>query len=239
MPKSHIPIQIYKQNKLKCQTISDTANRIKILKDLLPVFCSTDAQIDILNQWRQGTYVDLVNYPITLTQLWAVVKIIFTSNSPDLPSNVKQDIYNAEKQNHPGILADLAGNTISALDADSNAFDNIYQIFEGEFYSLTEKASYSQGWNNAYHLDWLKNTYKARFFQDIPDLSLFLPNKHFEFFYTNLKPIDDDLQGIIASFSAINLPGSDMIGHMNNIRKITDIYRLRSMLYIANSLLEN
>ncbi len=84
-----------------------------------------------------------MNYPITLTQLWAVVKIIFTSNSPDLHSNVKQDIYNAEKQNHPGILADLAGNTISALDADSNAFDNIYQIFEGEFYSLTEKASYS------------------------------------------------------------------------------------------------
>lgn len=55
------------------------------------------------------------------------------------------------------------------------------------------KASYSEGWNSPIHLDWLMNIYKPRYFSDILDLSKTLPDAHFQFFYTNLKPIDDDL----------------------------------------------
>ncbi len=69
-------------------------------------------------------------------------------------------------------------------------------------------------------------------------MSTKLLSNHFQFFYSNLKPIDDDLQVTIDSFSEINLPGSDMIGHMNNIRKIIDTYKLRLNLYIANSMFE-
>lgn len=100
------------------------------------------------------------------------------------------------------------------------------------------KASSSEGWNHPIHKALLADPYKAEYFKDIPFLSKQLPNKHFEFFYTNLQPIDDDLSNTIASFEAINLVGSDMIGHMNNLRKITDIYKLRVSLYLANGLID-
>lgn len=100
------------------------------------------------------------------------------------------------------------------------------------------KASFSEGWNHPIHKALLADPYKASYFKDITDLSKKLPNKHFEFFYTSLQPIDDDLPSTIASFETIKLVWSDMIDHMNNIRKIIDIYKLRNSLYLVNSLIE-
>jgi hypothetical protein len=60
--------------------------------------------------------------------------------------------------------------------------------------------SFSEGWNHPVHLTLLVSQYYPRFFMDIPIVSQILPGKHFEFFYTNLKPIDDDFETTIASF---------------------------------------
>ena len=97
------------------------------------------------------------------------------------------------------------------------------------------KASFAEGWNNSIHLDWLVNTYKARIFQDIPGLSTSLTSEHFKFFYTGLAPIDDDLASTIALYEGVDLKGSIMIGHMNNIKKIIDGYRIRQGLYAYNA----
>lgn len=58
---------------------------------------------------------------------------------------------------------------------------------------MDSKESYVAGWNNGVHLELLTNTYKDEYFQNIPELSKTLPSVHFEFFYQNLKPIDEDL----------------------------------------------
>jgi len=123
---------------------------------------------------------------------------------------------------------------VLALAADADSFENIYEVFKAAVESITVKTSLAEGWNNAIHLT-LLGTYKPTFFADIPLMSTTLPGKHFEFFYTNLKPIDDNLASTITSYQAINLQGSAMIGHMNNIQKIIDIYQLRQILYTVNS----
>ena len=64
--------------------------------------------------------------------------------------------------------------------------------------SLTVKASWAQGWNNGVHLNWLVNTFKAKYFADIPLMSLTLTSEHFKAFYSYLKPIDSDYNGNIA-----------------------------------------
>ena len=79
------------------------------------------------------------------------------------------------------------------------------------------------------------SNFKARIFQDIPSLSKTLSLSHFMFFYTNLAPIDDDLAGTIALYESINLQSADLIGHMNNIQKIIDGYKLRVNLYQVNA----
>ena len=101
------------------------------------------------------------------------------------------------------------------------------------------KASISEGWNNLVHSSILFNTFKPRFFADIVPMSTQLLSSHFGFFYTNLKPIDDNLQSSIDSFSTINLTDSSMIGHMISIKKIIDDYQTRLMLYKANSLIDS
>lgn len=125
-----------------------------------------------------------------------------------------------------------------ALSANNDLMADIYTGFKSNDQSVTVKTYLAQGWNNLVHSDLLINVYKPQFFIDLPIVSTKLLSNHFQFFYSNLKPIDDDLQSTIDSFSEINLQGSDMIGHMNEIRKIIDTYRLRLNLYIANSMFE-
>ena len=80
----------------------------------------------------------------------------------------------------------------------------------------------------------LVDTYKAKIFQDMPGLSKTLSAEHFKFFYTALAPIDDDLQTTINYYEGVNLKGEEMLGHMNEIKKIVDGYKLRQLLYAFN-----
>ena len=60
--------------------------------------------------------------------------------------------------------------------------------------SIDSKRSYAEGWNSGIHGEVLLTNYKARYFGDLVDLSTKLSALHFTFFYTSLKPIDDNLQ---------------------------------------------
>lgn len=59
-------------------------------------------------------------------------------------------------------------------------------------------------------------------------------SNHFEFFYQNLKPIDDKLASTIASYEGINLIGANLRGHMKVITQIKEGYKLRLNLYDYN-----
>ena len=136
----------------------------------------------------------------------------------------------------PGILAQLTLNTVILLDAmDVETLDLIYERFKEMNESISVKTSYAEGWNSSVHLTELVNRFKPQIFQDIPTLSKTLSLSHFMFFYTNLAPIDDNLSATIAGYEGIKLAGTEFIGHMNNIRKIIDGYKLRQVLYQVNS----
>jgi len=100
---------------------------------------------------------------------------------------------------------------------------------------VTAKRYLALGWNNAIHQDILLNDFKQRIFQDIPALSQTLSEEHFAFFYTYLEPIDDDLATTISLYSGIKLVGSDMVGNLNNIKKIVYDLQLRQKLYKINT----
>jgi hypothetical protein len=112
--------------------------------------------------------------------------------------------------------------------------ETIYGIFTKMQDSITTKSSHSEGWNSGVHLNDLVTTFKPRIFQDMPAMSKQLTLSHFQFFYTNLAPIDDDLAGTVALYTGVSLPGGEMLGHRNNIQKIVDVYKLRQMLYQVN-----
>jgi hypothetical protein len=171
--------------------LKNSENRAMILQDLLPVFCSTLNQIDTLELWRQGDFEPLSSYPITSSQAWAVVKLVFTSSS--FTSNEKTAILDDQTAKDPGLTAELAYNTVIALDAGEEELETIYELFTTMDTSVTVKKSYAEGWNNSVHLNELVSIFKPRLFSAIPALSRKLSLAHFQFFYTNLAPIDDDL----------------------------------------------
>jgi aminopeptidase N len=215
------------------QSMTTQTNRIKILQDALPGFCSSPGQVDILEQWRQGNYAPLTGFPITPSQAFAVVKLVYTS--PSYTSNQRLAIFDDQEGKNPGIVADLTSKTCQALDTtELSVFDIIYSVFNDDQESLTVKGAWAQGWNSSVHLPWLVTIYKPKIFEAIPALSLTLTSEHFQFFYTNLAPIDDDLATNINYYQAVSLPGSNMIGHVNNIKKIVDGYKLRQVLYAFN-----
>ena len=216
------------------KAVGDTPNRIMVLADLLPSFAASNAHIQTLDQWRQGTYVPLSNIAIKMTQAFAVVKLIYTSS--DFLSDQRLKIFEAVKNQftQSGSLAALTKHTVDGLDntTDSVSFETVYEIFLAEGESLAVKASYVAGWNSGVHSTWL-TTFKPRIFTDMQAISTKLTFDHFAFFYNNLAPTDDNLDENIIYYQAVSLPGDDMIGHRTNIEKIINNYKLKKTLYAA------
>ena len=61
------------------QSYADVPNRIKHTKKQLVEFCTTEDQIDILAQWRTGSYLPLSNIVISKSEGWRVVELVFYS----------------------------------------------------------------------------------------------------------------------------------------------------------------
>jgi hypothetical protein len=73
------------------------------------------------------------------------------------------------------------------------------------------------------------------YFVDVPVLSTILPELHFKFFYEKCKPIDEDLNGTVDKLEAIELKGVGMLGHVYNLKKMANQYRLRALQFAFNS----
>jgi hypothetical protein len=81
-------------------SVADTANRTLILKDQLLIFCSTEPQIDILEEWRTAQYDPLSNILIGSVQAWGVVKLVFTSSNYTYSQQIA--VYDNQKNKSPG-----------------------------------------------------------------------------------------------------------------------------------------
>lgn len=74
-----------------------------------------------------GTYPDLATYPITLSQAWAVVKMVYTSSH--FTSDQQTAVFDDQNSKTPGLMAQLTLNTVMALSAKADNFEVIYQVF--------------------------------------------------------------------------------------------------------------
>lgn len=179
-----------------------------MLKDQLTVFANPQdpVQVTLLEDWRNGSSVELKPFPITGSQGWEVIKIIYSVTDP-LEYDAQQKLmkYNDQAFTYPGIKAQLTLNTCNTIIADSAGLSTVYSYFKAMDLSLDAKGSYAEGWNNMFHLNELTDVYKIKYFTDLPVLSKQLISNHFEFFYQNLKPIDDNLQNTIIAYNAIKL----------------------------------
>lgn len=68
-----------------------------------------------MEQWRNAEYAPLINYPITNSQAWSVVCLVFTS--PNYTSDARFRIFDDQESKAPGISAELNKHTVVALDA--------------------------------------------------------------------------------------------------------------------------
>lgn len=72
--------------------------------------------------------------------------------------------------------------------------------------------------------------YRERYFKDVQELMNVLDGDHYELFYENLAPIDDDLEWQIAEFEKIKFPeGKDK--NERDILKIIDDLKRRLKAY--------
>ena len=172
---------------------------------------------------------------ITVSQGWEVVKLVYSAPDSLFSPAFKLNIFKDQQSFDGGIKSILTKNTCDTIVGDAAFLESVFASFEDMALSLTDKASFAEGWNNLVHLDTLQNVYKGRYFADLPILRKTLVSNHFEFFYQNLKPIDDDLEATIAEFNQIDFPESDMIGHMKALLQIKYMYELRLKLYNFNN----
>ncbi len=91
------------------------------------------------------------------------------------------------------------------------------------------KRSIAAGWNHSYHKERLSK-YRDRYFKDVQVLVSVLEGDHYEVFYENFEPIDDDLETLIAEFSKLTFPvGKER--HARDILKIIDNLKRRQKAY--------
>ena len=131
IPKFLSALDVFKKNKKMVATLTDDQNRIKLLKDYLPVFCTTLANVDLLEEWREDIYPLLDPFPITQSQAWSVVKLVYTSDNYTADQRV--NIYDNQNNKTPGLTALMTLNTILALETtDPDIYGFFYDIFKEE-----------------------------------------------------------------------------------------------------------
>ncbi len=84
------------------------------------------------------------------------------------------------------------------MKASKEEFEKIYNSFKDKTntLSITAKNYLANGWNHQSHAEWLLE-YKDRYFADMITVSQQFEGDHFQVFYQDLAPIDDDLDGQI------------------------------------------
>lgn len=175
---------------------ADKKNRIVILKSKLVSFAYSEDEIQYLINWFHQKHDQLKEHEMTVGQKWSAVVKAFTSKKLSLEE--KEALFEIQKAADPTDTAKNKRFTCDALKSTEEQFEKIYNEFKNpkSENSITVKNSFASGWNHSAHMERLKG-YKERFYKDVQELSNILEGDHFEAFYENLHPIDDDLKSQI------------------------------------------
>lgn len=96
--------------------------------------------------------------------------------------------------------------------------------------SITNKTYLANGWNHQSHAEWLLE-YKPRYFADILVVATIFEGEHLQTFYSDLAPIDDDLDGQIHEFEKIKFNNPKLDKNQRDILKIIDNLKRRRGAY--------
>jgi len=112
------------------------------------------------------------------------------------------------------------------LKSTEEEFEKIYESFKSKenTNSVQVKNSISAGWNHSYHKDRLAK-YRDRYFKDVQGLIDVLDGDHYEVFYNDFEPIDDDLESQIKGFEQIKFPEGRDKNHRDILKKIDQLKR--------------
>ena len=149
----------------------------------------------------------------------------------NLTMEQKEALFAAQHTLDPSDTAKKHRHTCDGLKATEEEFQKIYESFRvgDKKVSVAVKEYIASGWNHPYHKERLLK-YRARYFKDVQDLITVLDGDHYECFYDNLAPIDDDLESQIAEFQKIKLPeGKDK--NSRDILKMVDNLKRRNKAY--------
>ena len=125
-----------------------------------------------------------------------------------IKADQKKKIFDAQYASDSSDRRIMKQLTCDALMATRARFQEIYNEFKvfKEDVSTAVKDETAIGWRNLYHYEWMQE-FRERYFTDaisllalVPDT---LPEGHYQSFYQNLKPIDDNLQDLIARFTQL------------------------------------
>lgn len=138
-------------------------------------------------------------------QKWRIVAKAFTLNSMTLEQ--KEAIFEAQKAEDSSDTAKNYRLMCDSLKANEEEFENIYETLKAKDsnLSVTVKGHIASGWNHPYHKEKLMK-YRERFYKDLQGLVEVLVGDHYQAFYNDLSPIDDDLEYHIAQFEKISYP---------------------------------
>ena len=111
---------------------------------------------------------------------------------------------------------------------------------------MSVKQFITAGWRNHVHHEWLSTEYCEKYFKDILELSTILDFSQFKFFYSRLKPLDDNLQSQLDSYRDVikqleesKDESGEMKVHAKELLKLVDDLEKKKANYAFNSIVSN
>ena len=206
-------------------------NRLTIAKSKLTAFAKGEEEKKILLKWKNNEDEKLKEFEMTIGQKWSAVVKAFTMTS--LSIEEKEALFEALHKEDPSDTAKKHRHTCDSLKAGEEEFEKIYESFKDKnnTQSVSVKESIAAGWAHPYHKERLLK-YRERFFKDLQELIPLISIDHYECFYDNLSPIDDDLEFQIAAFSKIKFPAGrdknerDILKMIDNLKRRHKAYQM-------------
>lgn len=216
--------------------------RANILQNELISFASSEQEIAMLQDWLEGKDKALSGFELDISRKWSIARKVFTLNK--LSKEEKKNVFDSIAKTDDSDKKVEEAHVFDAITANKECFEGIYQKFRSDDKSvpMSVKGLLVSGWRSKVHEEWLVKEYKERYFKDLLDLVKTLAYNHYEFFYRNVKPIDDDLQGQVDSYWKVikdlegqNDESGELKVHAKGMKKIVDDLSRRMNNYKINS----
>jgi hypothetical protein len=188
----------------KLQDLSITnEDRLTAYQKFFIKFAHTNDQVVELKDYLLGDDPTLKTRPIEDETLpWTICKKVFALPDTVYTREEKEEVFTFNDNLDKSSRRDEARVVCDTILCTKEEFDAIYARFKDTKDNLTDRYLLVEGWRSKYHEQWLLDL-RATYFQDIVTVSETLPYAFFEFFYTELRPVDTDYSTQISLYNNV------------------------------------